>query len=114
MIALKSALLRLRYRWSLQVFIGELLGKRWMEAIIPFLLLASLIIVFASNIDGYLSPSSIAVTLRAFAEFGFVALAMALVIISGGIDLSPAAMFGLSICFALIFFQMLQWPRNPL
>jgi len=110
MIALKSALLRLRYRWSLQVFIGELLGKRWMEAIIPFLLLASLIIVFASNIDGYLSPSSIAVTLRAFAEFGFVALAMALVIISGGIDLSPAAMFGLSNCFALIFFQMLQWP----
>ena len=110
MIALKSALLRLRYRWSLQVFIGELLGKRWMEAIIPFLLLSTLIIVFASSIDGYLSPASIAVTLRAFAEFGFVALAMALVIISGGIDLSPAAMFGLSNCFALIFFQMLQWP----
>ena len=107
---LRMKFLRLWHRWSLQQFLAELLCKRWMEGIIPFILMVLVILVFGSLIDNYFSISNIVSTTRQFAEFGFVALAMALVIICGGIDLSVSAMYAMANFFALMMFQMLHLP----
>ena len=107
---LKSKIIALRYEWSPQLFVADLLGKRWMDAVIPFLLLLSLVLVFSQMINNYLTPYSIAETVREFAEFGFVAMALALVIVSGGIDLSVGSIFGMANFGTLMLFQLLGWP----
>ena len=110
MTNLKTHLLELRYRWSLQKVASELLLKRWMEAIIPVTLLVILIGVFGVLIDDYFSPGNIADTARELAEFGFVTFAMGVTIISGGIDLSVSSTFALSDMFSLILFKMFELP----
>ncbi len=107
---LKSKILALRYEWSPQLFFADILGKRWMDAIIPFMLLCFLVLTFGRLINNYLTPYSIAETGREFAEFGFVAMALALVIVSGGIDLSVGSVFGLANFGTLLLFQLLDWP----
>ncbi len=106
----KSRMIQLRYRWSPQQFIAELLAKQWMDALIPFSIMVIFILFFGQNINNYFTPFNIAETGREFAEFGFVAIAMALVIISGGIDLSVGSMFGIANFMTLLLFQLLGWP----
>ena len=48
--------------------------------------------------------------MRLYAEFGFVALAMAFCLITGGIDLSVGAIFALCNFAALFFLYVLEWP----
>src|ERR1019366_5610605 len=78
-----EGLLRLRYKWSFQQFVAELLQKRWMEPVVPFTAALVVILAFAFLIPGYLSLDNVASTGRQFGEFGFVAIAIAVVIISG-------------------------------
>lgn len=103
--------MRVRFRdWSLQLLLSDLLSKRWMEAVFPFLIMVGLVVFFAFNIDNYLSAYNIRETARVFGEFGFVALAMALVVMSGGIDLSLGATFALANFATLFLFHYLSWP----
>ena len=106
----KNELLKLRYRWSPQQFVADLLAKRWMDAFIPFAMMVTLIIVFGQLIDNYYNPYNIAEMVREFAEFGFVAMAMAFVVISGGIDLSVGSMFAIANFMTVMLFQMFGWP----
>ena len=102
--------MRLRYKWSFQQFLAELLQKRWMEPVVPFTATILVIVAFAFLIPGYLSPENAASTGRQFGEFGFVAIAMAIVIISGGIDLSVGSVFAVANFTALMMFNMFELP----
>lgn len=103
-----EGLLRLRYKWSFQQFVAELLQKRWMEPVVPFTAALVVILAFAFLIPGYLSLDNVASTGRQFGEFGFVAIAIAVVIISGGIDLSVGSIFAVGNFLALMMFNMFE------
>jgi ribose transport system permease protein len=110
--SLRETLLRLQYKWSFQQFVAELLQKRWMEPIVPFTAAVVVILAFAILIPGYLSIQNIASTGREFGEFGFVAMGIAIVIISGGIDLSVGSIFAVANFFALMMFNMFELPAT--
>jgi ribose transport system permease protein len=107
-IALRERFLRLRYKWSFQQFVAELLQKRWMEPIVPFTAAILVIFTFALLIPGYLTFANLGSTGRLFGEFGFVAIAMAIVIISGGIDLSVGSIFAMANFISLMMFNMYE------
>jgi ribose transport system permease protein len=108
-IGFAENLQRLRYKWSFQQLIAELLQKRWMEPVVPFTAALAVIVVFAFLIPGYLSLDNVASTARQFGEFGFVAIAVAIVIISGGIDLSVGSIFAVANFLALMMFNMFDF-----
>lgn len=98
-------------RWvSPQQFIAELLGKRWMEPIIPFIFMVLVILMFSLRLPGYLSLESITTTARPFAEFAFVCFGMAITLIAGGIDLSVASIYALTNFIALLLFRLFDIP----
>jgi ribose transport system permease protein len=101
---------RLRSRLLPDHLIGEILSKRWIDNAIPFLALVVTIIVLGSIIPNFLSPSSLSDFARQFAEFGLVVLALTVVMISGGIDLSVAAVFSLAVLLSLIGVNVYEWP----
>ena len=103
-----ETLTRLRYKWSFQQFVAELLQKRWMEPVVPFTAAVLVILAFAFLIPGYLTVGNIVSTGRQFGEFGFVAIAIAVVIISGGIDLSVGSIFAMANFIALMLFNMYE------
>src|ERR1700728_2118680 len=105
--SIRENLLRLQYKWSFQQLVAELLQKRWMEPVVPFTAAILIILVFSFLIPGYLSFDNIASTSREFGEFGFVAIGVAVVIISGGIDLSVGSIFAVANFFSLMMFNML-------
>lgn len=104
----RESYMRLRYKWSFQQFVAELLQKRWMEPVVPFLAAVLVIVAFSLLIPGYFSLSNVASTGRQFGEFGFVAMAIAIVIISGGIDLSVGSVFAVANFVALMMFNMFE------
>jgi len=110
MIQASDMLFQLRYRWSIKKFLAELLEKRWMDGIIPFIVMVVVVLVFGSRVENYFSPTSLAMTARQFAESGFVSLAMALTLISGGIDLSVGGMYAIVNFAALFFTEVYNWP----
>lgn len=87
---------RLWHRHSPQVFLGELLEKRWMEPVIPFTLTILVFVSFALLIPGFASASSLRQLSLSFAEQAMVAGAMAIAVLSGGIDLSVGAIFAMA------------------
>lgn len=101
---------RLRSRLLPDHLIGEILSKRWIDNAIPFLALVVTIIVLGSIIPNFLSLSSLSDFARQFAEFGLVVLALTVVMISGGIDLSVAAVFSLAVLLSLIGVNVYEWP----
>lgn len=105
-----SWLRRMRWRWSLRLFLSELLAKRWMEPAIPFVLMLTLIMAFAAATPNYATLANVQQLGREFAEAGFVALAMGLSVISGGIDLSVGSVFALANLAALVSYQLWHWP----
>lgn len=67
-----------------------------MEPIIPFLLTIVVFVSFALLIPGYVSVSSLRQLSLSFAEQGIVAVAMAVAVLSGGIDLSVGSVFAMA------------------
>ncbi|MBL6749796.1 MAG: SMP-30/gluconolactonase/LRE family protein [Nevskia sp.] len=104
---------RLYHRWSLRLFLSELLAKRWMEPAIPFVLMLALIAYFGAVTPNYATWGNARQLGREFAEMGFVVIAMALVVISGGIDLSVGSVFAFANLTALGLFQIGQLPVLP-
>lgn len=98
----RDIFVRLRYRFIPDHVIGELLAKRWMDNAIPFLALVIVMIVFGKVLDNFYSLSNISDLSRQFAETGLVVLALTIVMLSGGIDLSVGSVFGLSVLTASI------------
>ena len=105
-----KTLSRIWYRNSPQLFIGELLEKRWMEPIVPFTLMVCVFLAFAFSIPGYLHWSNLQQLMHNFAEQGLVAIAMAFSILSGGIDLSVGSVFAMANFLALYLFMIVGVP----
>lgn len=82
--------------------VGEILTKRWTDNAIPFLALAVVLAIFGSAIPGFFKPAALQATTRQLGEFSLVVTGVTMVMLGGGIDLSVAAIFGLS-CFASVF-----------
>ncbi len=100
---------RIWYRLSPQMLIGELLEKRWMEPIVPFALMLAMFAAFLLAIPDYASVVQIQLLMRSFPEQAFVAIAMAISILSGGIDLSVGAVFAMANFLALYLFLVQEW-----
>lgn len=92
---------RTRAHWSPQIFLADLLSKKWMEAIIPAVLLVVVAGTLATTVPNLITASSIESVSREFGEFALLALAMMIVLLSGGIDISVGSMFALSNTVAL-------------
>ena len=103
---------RMRYVWSPRLLFSELLLKQWFEPVIPFTVMIALVALLLAD-DQRLRHAQNALSLmRLFAEFGFVALAMAFSLISGGIDLSVGAIFAVcnfSALFCLFVLGLPAW-----
>ena len=100
----------LRSRLLPDHLVGEILSKRWIDNAIPFSALVLTVLVLGSMIPDFLSLSSLSDLARQFAEFGLVVLALTIVMISGGIDLSVAAVFSLAVLFSLIGVNVYELP----
>ena len=103
-------LLRLWHRHSPQVFLGELLEKRWMEPIIPFVLTVAVFLSFAFLVPGYTDLTNLRQLSLSFAEQAMVAVAMAVAVLSGGIDLSVGSVFAMANFLALYLHLVLGLP----
>ena len=95
---------------SPSVVIGELMQKRWSEAFAPFTLLLLSIGISATLIENYASFASLMDNARAFSEFLFVTLAMALILLGGCIDLSVGATFCLANFIVLLLLGYYEFP----
>ncbi|GGC87654.1 ABC transporter permease [Chelatococcus reniformis] len=101
---------RLWYRHSPQLFISELLEKRWMEPIVPFTLMCLVFLAFVLTIPGYAGWPNLQQLMRSFPEQALVAMAMAVAVLAGGIDLSVGAVFAMANFLALYLLQILGLP----
>jgi len=109
-MAASDTLTRLRYRYLPEHLLGELLTKRWIDNVVPFFALIVAIAVFGSLIPDFFSASSLADFGRQVAEFGLIVLGLSIVMMSGGIDLSVASIFTLSVLASLIGTNVEAWP----
>jgi ribose transport system permease protein len=105
-----DALVRLRYRLIPDRLFGELLTKSWIDNVIPALALVATIVVMAWIVPGYLSVANLTDLSRQVSEFGLIAVALTIVVLSGGIDLSVGSMFALCVLAALVCMNVLGLP----
>jgi ribose transport system permease protein len=99
-----------RYRLIPDHLLGEILAKRWIDNAIPFLILVLVVATFGSLIPGFFSLSSLATLTRQLGEVGLVVLAMMIVMVAGGIDLSVGSTFALANIVALALLNVAGWP----
>ena len=85
-----------RYRLIPDHVVGEILSKRWIDNTIPFLVLVLVIVGFGSAIPDFYSLGSVATQMRQLGEIGLVVIAMMIVMLAGGIDLSVGSNFALA------------------
>ncbi|KSV87270.1 hypothetical protein N184_31475 [Sinorhizobium sp. GL28] len=90
--------------------IGELLSKSWIDTAIPVMFLVLVITVFGTIVPGFFDLYGLSDIARQFGEVGFISIGLAIVILSGGIDLSVGAVFGLCNFVALALIQGLGVP----
>ena len=109
-MATKDNLLSWRYRLVPDRLFGELLTKSWIDNVIPVLALVAALVIMTILIPGYLSAGNMADLGRQVSEMGLIALAMTVVILSGGIDLSVGSMFALCVLTALTCMNVLGLP----
>jgi len=109
-LASASNLTKLRYRFIPDHVIGEILSKKWIDNAIPFLVLVCVVLIFGSLIPNFYSGSNLSITARQFGEFGLVGIAMMVVIVVGGIDLSVGSNFALGNFTMLALLNLGDWP----
>ena len=90
--------------------LGELLSKSWIDAVIPCLVMVAVLLVFIVTIPNYATPANAASLAYQFAEMAIVALAMGLVVMGGGIDLSVGAILALTSFIAFYLLLIEEWP----
>ena len=78
--SLREKLIRLRYQYWPDHWVGEILAKRWTETAIPVILLAMVVLMSGRLIGNFYSAVVLADTLRQAGEIGFIVLGLALVI----------------------------------
>lgn len=103
-------MIRLRYDYLPAHLIGEILTKRWVDNLIPFLVLIAVVTTLGTIIPDFFTTGSLVDTTRQLGEFGIIVIAMMVVMVSGGIDLSVASTFALVNMSALGLTTLAGWP----
>ena len=99
-----------RSKFSGAQFFAELFEKRWMEPAIPLTLLIGVIVYFSMATTTFATEANFLTSSTELAELAFLCVAMAVVMISGGIDLSVGANFALCNMCAIIFVTLVGMP----
>lgn len=109
-MSLSDTIARWRYRAVPDHLLGELLAKRWMDNAIPLLILVAAVITFGALIPDFFTTASIGNLSRQWGEFGLLVLALMIVMVAGGIDLSVGSTFALGNIVALALLNVAEWP----
>ncbi|MFM2279073.1 MAG: hypothetical protein RLZZ444_1304 [Pseudomonadota bacterium] len=108
-VTLSERLDRWRFALVPDHVVGELLSKRWIENLVPFTVLVVVLVLFGNLIPDFFASANLSDTMRQFGEYGLVALAMTIVMIGGGIDLSVGSTFALANITMLILTGVFGW-----
>ena len=100
-MAASDRIVRWRYRYVPDHLLGEILTKRWIDNAIPLLILLVVAAVFGWLIPDFFSSASISSLMRQWGEFSLIVLALMVVMVAGGIDLSVGSTFALGNIVAL-------------
>jgi len=109
-MAASDSILRWRYRYVPDHLLGEILTKRWVDNAIPLLILLLVASVFGWLIPDFFSSGSISSLMRQWGEFSLIVLALMIVMVAGGIDLSVGSTFALGNIVALTLLSVFGWP----
>ena len=101
---------RLRYRYVPDHVVGEVLGRGWMDNVIPVTLLIALAIFLATTIPNFTAAGNISDISRQIGEFGLIVVGLTIVMLAGGIDLSVGSNFALANVTALALINVAKWP----
>ena len=101
---------RLRYRYVPDHVVGEVLGRRWMDNVIPVTLLIALAIFLATAIPNFTAVGNISDISRQIGEFGLIVVGLTVVMLAGGIDLSVGSNFALANVTMLALINVAKWP----
>jgi len=109
-MAVSDRIVRWRYRLVPDHLLGEILTKRWVDNTIPILILLAVVAVFGWLIPDFFSAASISSLMRQWGEFTLIVLALMIVMVAGGIDLSVGSTFALGNIVALALLTVAGWP----
>ncbi len=101
---------RLYFRYFPEKLLGEILTKRWSDNIIPVFATVLVVGYFLWYDLGFFTLASLTETSRQLSEFTLVVVAMGIVLVAGGLDLSVGSVFALANITALICINLLGWP----
>jgi ribose transport system permease protein len=105
-----DTLVRLRYRFIQDRLVGEILSKSWVDNAIPALSLVLVVVGMNIAVPGFFSAGNLSDLSRQVSEAGLIAVALTIVMLSGGIDLSVGSMFALCVLAALTSMNVLGLP----
>lgn len=109
-MAASDMIARWRYRLVPDHLVGEILTKRWVDNAIPFAILLVVIGVFGSLIPEFFGAASMSNLMRQWGEFSLIVIALTIVMVAGGIDLSVGSVFALGNIVALALLSVAGWP----
>ncbi|MBP5856225.1 SMP-30/gluconolactonase/LRE family protein [Marivibrio halodurans] len=109
-MSVSETVTRWRYRIVPDHVLGELLAKRWIDNAIPVLILLVVIATFGSAIPDFFTAASVGNLARQWGEFGLLVLALMIVMVGGGIDLSVGSTFALGNIVALALMNVAGLP----
>ncbi len=99
-----------RYRVVPDHLLGEILAKRWIDNAIPVAILIAVIATFGALIPDFFSAGNVGNLARQWGEFSLLVLALMIVMVAGGIDLSVGSTFALGNIVALALLNVAEWP----
>lgn len=99
-----------RYRLIPDHILGEILAKRWIDNAIPFFMLIVVVAAFGSLIPDFFTLGSLTTLTRQLGEFGLIVIAMVIVMLAGGIDLSVGSNFALANIITLALLNVYELP----
>ncbi len=109
-MAVSEMIARWRYRLIPDHLIGEILTKRWVDNAIPLAILVAAAATFGLLIPDFFSSGNISNLSRHWGEFALVVMALTIVMLAGGIDLSVGSIFALGNIVSLFLISVAGWP----
>jgi ribose transport system permease protein len=109
-MSVSDTIARWRYRAVPDHLLGEILTKRWIDNAIPLLFLVAVVAVFGSLIPDFFGAANVGNLTRQWGEFSLLVLALTIVMVAGGIDLSVGSTFALGNVVALALLNVAEWP----
>ncbi|MDP3898791.1 MAG: SMP-30/gluconolactonase/LRE family protein [Mesorhizobium sp.] len=109
-MSISDTITRWRYRAVPDHLLGEILSKRWVDNAIPVAILLICMAVFGSLIPEFFGAANVSNLMRQWGEFSLLVMALTIVMVAGGIDLSVGSVFALGNIVALALLSVAGWP----